>query len=109
MLVLTALVAFSQVIAGEGKGEEYVRMADKYVYVWGVPQDDAEAVRWYRRAAEQGQGHAQDELRRRGLRWTVGPPGKSVPDSEPSERLSRRPVAPAKTAPKIPDDLGDLD
>ncbi|MGA2404846.1 MAG: hypothetical protein ABSG91_24605, partial [Syntrophobacteraceae bacterium] len=28
----------------------------------GVPQDDAEAVKWYRKAAEQGDDRAQFEL-----------------------------------------------
>jgi len=28
----------------------------------GVPEDDAEAVRWYRLAAEQGHAHAQYNL-----------------------------------------------
>ena len=28
----------------------------------GVPQDDAEAVRWYRKAAEQGDADAQNNL-----------------------------------------------
>jgi TPR repeat protein len=28
----------------------------------GVPQDDAEAVRWYRKAAEQGDAEAQGKL-----------------------------------------------
>ena len=28
----------------------------------GVRQDDAEAARWFRRAAEQGQAHAQNNL-----------------------------------------------
>ena len=28
----------------------------------GVPEDDAEAVRWYRRAAEQGDAYAQSNL-----------------------------------------------
>ena len=28
----------------------------------GVPQDEAEAVRWYRKAAEQGDGDAQNNL-----------------------------------------------
>ena len=28
----------------------------------GVPKDEAEAVRWYRKAAEQGLAHAQNNL-----------------------------------------------
>ncbi len=35
----------------------------------GVPQDDAEAVRWYRRAAEQGYARAQFNL---GLMYRKG-------------------------------------
>ena len=33
-----------------------------YAYGRGVPQDDAEAVRWYRLAAEQGNADAQNNL-----------------------------------------------
>ena len=35
----------------------------------GVPQDDAEAVRWYRLAAEQGHAHAQNNL---GVMYAAG-------------------------------------
>ena len=39
----------------------------------GVPQDYAEAVKWYRRAAEQGDAYAQNNL---GLMYANG---KGVP------------------------------
>lgn len=35
----------------------------------GVPQEHAEAVKWYRRAAEQGHAHAQQSL---GLKYFLG-------------------------------------
>jgi len=40
-----------------------------YVNGRGVPQDDAEAVKWYRKAAEQGDADARNalaEMRRQG-------------------------------------------
>ena len=33
-----------------------------YRYGWGVPEDDEEAVKWYREAAEQGHADAQCNL-----------------------------------------------
>ena len=33
-----------------------------YLNGWGVPEDDAEAVKWYRKAAEQGDADAQSNL-----------------------------------------------
>ena len=45
----------------------------KYANGEGVPQDDAEAVRWYRLAAEQGNAGAQYNL---GVRYDTG---RSVP------------------------------
>lgn len=33
-----------------------------YDHGWGVPQDHAEAVKWYRKAAEQGEAVAQSNL-----------------------------------------------
>ena len=36
-----------------------------YDYGQGVPQDDAEAVKWYERAAEQGSAKGQYQARRR--------------------------------------------
>lgn len=62
VLVLAALVAPSQVIAGKGEGEEYIRNADKYFYGQEVPQDDAEAVRWLRKGAAVGYTRAQNNL-----------------------------------------------
>ena len=42
----------------------------------GVPQDDAEAVRWYRLAAEQGDAKAQYNLGEMYSNWTRCPPGR---------------------------------
>ena len=42
----------------------------------GVPQDDAEAVKWYRRAAEQGLARAQYNL---GMRYSNG---RGVPQND---------------------------
>jgi TPR repeat protein len=35
----------------------------------GVTRDEAEAIKWFRKAAAQGYGAAQDELKRRKLDW----------------------------------------
>ncbi len=39
-------------------------LGDRYRDGEGVPQDDAEAVKWFRRAAEQGYAYAQRNLGR---------------------------------------------
>ena len=45
-----------------------------YDYGWGVPEEDREAVRWYRLAADQGNARAQDLL---GFMYRFG--GEGVP------------------------------
>ena len=44
-------------------------MGSMYGNGWGVPQDNAEAVKWYRRAAEQGHTSAQFHL---GVMYSMG-------------------------------------
>ena len=44
--------------------------AERYANGRGVAKDEAEAVRWYRKAAERGHKDAQAALTRRGLTWT---------------------------------------
>ncbi len=51
-------------------------LGSMYAYGRGVPQDDAEAVRWYRQAAEQGAAEAQYNL---GLMHANG---RGVPEND---------------------------
>ena len=37
-------------------------LGDCYYYGWGVAEDEEEAVKWYRKAAEQGYAGAQNDL-----------------------------------------------
>jgi TPR repeat protein len=53
----------------------------KYAVGEGVPQDYAEAVKWYRKAAEQGDAYAQNNL---GLMYEYG---KGVPKDDAVLRL----------------------
>jgi len=48
--------------AEQGDADAQLALGVLYVYGEGVPQDDAEAVKWYRLAAEQGNGPAQYNL-----------------------------------------------
>jgi len=48
--------------AEQGDADAQVRLGRSYASGTGVPQDDAEAVRWYRLAAEQGGATAQVNL-----------------------------------------------
>lgn len=76
-LLLAALVVLGEVRSGFGEGQEISQLrkaADegdaraqyslgaKYAQGRGVPQDDAEAVKWYRLAAEQGLALAKNQL-----------------------------------------------
>ncbi len=45
---------------GNAKAQSYLGLM--YYDGWGVPQDYAEAVKWWRKAAEQGYGEAQFNL-----------------------------------------------
>jgi len=146
VLVVAVFMAAGHAVGGEGRGEEYFQNARRYfeglgvpqsdteAVKWtrkaaeqgdalgqnnlgvmysagrGVPQSDTEAVRWYRQAAEQGHAAAQDELRKRGLTWTV-----QIPEQQEVQHVeSPTPPGPAVGKPrtlatKIPDELGDLD
>ena len=41
-------------LAEQGDAAAQFNLGFRYDYGWGVPEDDAEAVRWYRLAADQG-------------------------------------------------------
>src|SRR6266849_2001584 len=57
-------------LAERGNREAEYNLAVMYANGWGVPRDEAESNRWYRRAAEQGDASAQALVggRPRGLR-----------------------------------------
>ena len=48
--------------AEQGDAEAQYRLGFMYAEGRGVPQDDAEAVRWYRLAADQGDARAMSNL-----------------------------------------------
>ncbi len=56
-------------LAEQGGAEAQYFLALMYATGEGVPQDDAEAVRWYRLAADQGDADAQFNL---GVRYATG-------------------------------------
>lgn len=49
-------------LAQQGHAKAQYRLGKMYDFAEGIPQDDAEAVKWYRRAAEQGKAGAQNNL-----------------------------------------------
>jgi TPR repeat protein len=49
-------------LAEQGNAKAQSNLGFMYIKGQGVPQDDAEAVKWYRRAAEQGVAQAQYTL-----------------------------------------------
>jgi TPR repeat protein len=51
-------------LAEEGDAKAQFTLGTLYSNGKGVPQDDAEAARWFRMAAEQGNEKAQASLRR---------------------------------------------
>ena len=57
----TALREWTPLAEG-GNARAQTNLGFMYEYGRGVPQDDAEAVKWYRLAAEQGDAHAQANL-----------------------------------------------
>ena len=72
ILILTALLAFQSAAASEfddmmaladtGMAEAQYALGIMYDYGKGVPENDAEAVKWYRKAADQGYVKAQYNL-----------------------------------------------
>ena len=55
--------------AEQGDADAQLDLGVRYATGEGVPQDDAEAVRWFRLAAEQGDARAQFNL---GVRYDTG-------------------------------------
>ncbi len=49
-------------LAKQGNAKAQYNLGFMYNHGEGVPQDDAEAVKWYRKAAEQGNAGAQNNL-----------------------------------------------
>jgi TPR repeat protein len=71
ILILTALLAFQSAAASEfdeiwlaeqGVASAQYNLALMYANGEGVPENDAEAVKWFRKAAEQGDADAQHNL-----------------------------------------------
>ena len=72
ILILTALLAFQGAAASEfddmkalaelGMAAAQFNLALMYDHGEGVPENDAEAVKWYRKAADQGHADAQLNL-----------------------------------------------
>ena len=56
-------------LAEQGDARAQVALGFRYALGVGVPQDHAEAVRWYRLAADQGDAGAQSNL---GVAYTAG-------------------------------------
>ena len=56
-------------LAGQGDADAQTNLGLMYQNGWGVPQDDKEAVYWYKLAAEQGDEKAQYNL---GVMYDVG-------------------------------------
>jgi len=75
-LALAALVVGSNGIALAQKGEDHYLMGRKYLEGTGVKQDNAEAAKWFRKAAEQGHADAQAHLG-----WMYEQ-GRGVPQSD---------------------------
>ena len=65
-----------RVLAGQGDAQAQFRLGTRYASGSGVPQDQAEAVRWFRLAADQGHITAQFNL---GARYAVG---RGVPEDD---------------------------
>ena len=66
LLTSTAFAApdFDETMAAAKQGEAYAQfnLGIMYEYGDGVPENDAEAVKWYRKAADQGHANAQSNL-----------------------------------------------
>ncbi len=70
---LTARAVACRAAAEQGDAKVQYNLGVMYATGRGVPQDDAEAAKWYRRAAEQGYASAQHNL---GIMYANG---KGVP------------------------------
>ena len=75
-VTLAALIVASPGIALAQKGEDHFVMGIRYLMGRGVKQDNAEATKWFRKAAEQGHARGQANL---GLRYGEG---RGVPQSD---------------------------
>ena len=84
-------------LAEQGDADAQFSLGVMYRVGQGVPQDDAEAVKWYRKAAKQGHANAQNHL---GYLYDCGRPVpqddaeaakrvRSVPTVEPEARRSK--------------------
>ena len=72
ILILTALLAYqgaaasefdeTKALADKGLAAAQYNLALKYDFGKGVPENDAEAVKWYTKAADQGNAAAQFNL-----------------------------------------------
>jgi len=86
MLILTALLAFqsaaatefdeTKALADQGYAFAQFNLALMYDYGNGVPENDAEAVKWYRKAADQGNAKSQFNL---GFMYDAG---EGVPEND---------------------------
>src|SRR5437016_4624152 len=56
------IIAATRARAAQGDPKAQSKLASIYYYGKGVPQDYAEALRWYRKAADQGYAEAQYSL-----------------------------------------------
>jgi uncharacterized protein len=63
-------------LAEQGDATAQLNLGVRYDFGEGVPEDDAEAVKWYRKAAEQGDAKAQFNL---GFRYANG---EGVPEDD---------------------------
>ena len=54
--------AQTRILAEQGNASAQFNLGKMYEFGQGVPQDDAKAVEWYRKAAEQGYASAQKNL-----------------------------------------------
>ena len=85
ILLLTVLLAsnafaapdFDETMAAANQGDAYAQfnLGVMYANGEGVPENDAEAVKWYRKAAEQGNASGQSNL---GFMYVTG---KGVPEN----------------------------
>ena len=80
LLTSTTIAApgFDETMAAAKQGEAYAQfnLGIMYEYGDGVPENDAEAVKWYRKAADQGYADAQYNL---GLMYNDG---EGVPEND---------------------------